>query len=199
MNNEIKLFLSWINEKKSTDSILKAVVAHLWFVTIHPFDDGNGRITRAITDMLLARSEDSSKRFYSMSAQICVGRNKYYEILEKTQKGNLDITEWIVWFLNCMEKSIQNTDKILSSVLKKEKFWEIHADQNLSERQRKLINRLLDGSEGNMTSSRWANIGKCSQDSAARDIQDLMKRKILKKNPGGGRSTSYSLNGVKEE
>ena len=174
-------------------------MAHLWFVTIHPFDDGNGRITRAITDMLLARSEDSSKRFYSMSAQICVERNKYYEVLEKTQKGTLDITEWVVWFLNCMERSLQNSDKILSSVLKKAKFWENNADQTFSERQRKLINRLLDGFEGNMTSSRWANIGKCSQDSAARDIQDLIKRKILKKNPGGGRSTSYSLYAFKEE
>lgn len=199
LNNEMKLFLSWFNEKKSTDSILKAAMAHLWFVTIHPFDDGNGRITRAITDMLLARSEDSSKRFYSMSAQICVERNKYYEVLEKTQKGTLDITEWIVWFLNCLEKSLQNSDKILSSVLKKAKFWENNADQTFSKRQRKLINRLLDGFEGNMTSSRWANIGKCSQDSAARDIHDLIKRKILKKNPGGGRSTSYSLNGIKEE
>ena len=199
LNNEMKLFLSWFNKKKSTDSILKAAVAHLWFVTIHPFDDGNGRITRAITDMLLARSEDSSKRFYSMSAQICIERNKYYAVLEKTQKGTLDITEWIIWFLNCMERSLQNSDKILSSVLKKAKFWEIHANQTFSERQRKLINRLLDGFEGNMTSSRWANIGKCSQDSAARDIQDLIKMKIIKKNQGGGRSTSYSLLDFKEE
>ena len=198
LKNEMKLFLNWFNEKKSTDSILKAAVAHLWFVTIHTFDDGNGRITRAITDMLLARSEDSSKRFYSMSAQICVERNKYYEVLEKTQKGTLDITEWIVWFLNCMDRSLQSSDKILSSVLKKSKFWESHADQTFSERQRKLINRLLDGFEGNLTSSRWANIGKCSQDTATRDIQDLIKRKILKKNPSGGRSTSYSLTGIKE-
>lgn len=193
LNSEMKLFLKWLNEKKTTDSILKAAVAHLWFVTIHPFEDGNGRITRAITDMLLARSEDSSKRFYSMSAQICVERKSYYEILAKTQKGNLDITEWILWFLTCMERALQNADKILSLIMQKAKFWENHTDQSFSERQRKLINRLLDGFEGKMTSSRWAAIGKCSQDSASRDIQNLIERKILNKNPEGGRSTSYSL------
>ena len=190
---ETKLFLYWFNEKKATDSILKAAVAHLWFVTLHPFDDGNGRITRAISDMLLARSEESSKRFYSLSSQISAERKSYYDILERTQKGDLDITDWIDWFLNCMEKAIHDAEKVLSSVLKKAKFWERHSKQSLSERQRKLINRLLDGFEGNMTSSRWATIGKCSQDSATRDIQNLIERKILKKNPGGGRSTSYSL------
>ncbi len=196
LKSEMKLFLDWLNEKKATDSILKAAVAHLWFVTLHPFDDGNGRITRAITDMLLARSENSSKRFYSISAQICTDRKSYYEILEKTQKGNLDITDWVEWFLTCMERALENADKVLSSVMKKAKFWENHASQSFSERQRKLVNRLFDGFEGNMTSSRWATIGKCSQDSAMRDIQDLMERKILKKNPGGGRSTSYSLMGA---
>lgn len=196
LNSEMKLFLNWFEAKKTTDSILKAAVSHLWFVTIHPFDDGNGRITRAITDMLLARSEDSSKRFYSMSSQICADRKNYYEALEKSQKGNLDITEWILWFLMCMEKALQNADKILSLVMKKTKFWEYNANQSLSDRQRKLVNRLLDGFEGNMTSSRWASIGKCSQDTATRDIQDLIKRKILKKNLGGGRSTSYSLVGL---
>ena len=199
LNKEMKLFLNWLNEKKTTDSILKAAVAHLWFVTIHPFDDGNGRIARAITDMLLARSEDSSKRFYSLSAQICAERKSYYEILEKTQKGTLDITEWILWFLTCMDRALLNADKVLHLVMKKVKFWENYANQSFSERQRKLINRLLDGFEGNMTSSRWASIGKCSQDSATRDIQNLIERKILKKNMGGGRSTSYSLRGFKKE
>ena len=193
LQSEMKLFLNWINKKKVTDSILKAAVAHLWFLTLHPFDDGNGRIARAITDLLLARSEQSSKRFYSISAQICAERKSYYEILEKTQKGSLDLTEWILWFLSCMEKALQNADKVLSSVMKKAKFWENRSGESFSERQRKLLNRLLDGFEGNMTSSRWASIGKCSQDSATRDIQDLIRKNILKRNPGGGRSTSYSL------
>lgn len=193
IKKEMKVFLKWFNNKKAEDSILKAAIAHLWFVTIHPFDDGNGRITRAITDMLLARSEDSSKRFYSMSAQICAERKKYYEILESIQKGSLDITPWIVWFLSCMERALQNADHVFLSVMKKVKFWEINADEFFNERQRKLINRLLDGFDGNMTAKRWAAIGKCSHDTANRDIQDLIKIKILKQNPGGGRSTSYSL------
>lgn len=190
---EMKKFLKWFNDQKVEDSILKAAIAHLWFVTIHPSDDGNGRITRAITDLLLARSEDSSKRFYSISAQICIERKKYYEILESTQRGTLDITPWIEWFLFCMERALQNADQVLLSVMQKAKFWELHAGEPFNERQRKLLNRLLDGFEGNMTTKRWATIGKCSHDTAIRDIQELIKRKILKQNPGGGRSTSYSL------
>lgn len=193
LQKEMKIFLKWFNEQKVEDSILKAAVAHLWFVTIHPFDDGNGRITRAITDMCLARSEDSSKRFYSISAQVCVERKKYYEILESTQSGTLDITPWIVWFLSCMERALQNADQVLLSVMQKVKFWESRAGESFNERQRKLVNRLLNGFEGNMTTKRWATIGKCSHDTAIRDIQELIKRKMLKQNPGGGRSTSYSL------
>lgn len=190
---EMRLFLTWFNGKKSRDSILRAGVAHLWFVTIHPFDDGNGRIARAIADMSLARSEDSPKRFYSMSAQICAERKTYYDILESTQKGDLDITDWLEWFLNCLGRAIEGAETILATVLLKARFWEAHGNERFNDRQRKLINRLFDGFEGKFTSSKYAAIGKCSQDTASRDIEDLLERKILKKNSGGGRSTSYSM------
>lgn len=197
LNKEMRVFLAWFNKKEnSTDPVIKAGIAHLWFVTIHPFDDGNGRIARAISDMALARSESSPRRFYSMSAQISSERKAYYEILEATQKGDLDITDWLEWFLGCLGRAIDGTDASLSMVLQKARFWEKYSGESFNERQRKIINRLLDGFEGKLTSSKWATLGKCSQDTASRDIDDLVERGILMKNPGGGRSTSYSLAGA---
>lgn len=186
-------FLAWFNGEQGIDPVLKAGVAHLWFVTIHPFDDGNGRIARAIADMQLARSEESPQRFYSMSAQIRQERKAYYEILERTQKGDLDITEWLMWFLACLSRAFDGAEEILAGVLKKARFWEKHAGDPLNDRQRDMLNRLLDGFEGKLTSSKWAKIEKCSPDTALRDITDLLKRGILVRDEGGGRSTSYSL------
>jgi Fic family protein len=175
------------------DTVLKAAIAHLWFVTIHPFDDGNGRIARAIADMQLARADGSRQRFYSMSAQIQRERNVYYEILEKTQKGDLDITKWLVWFVECLDRAISLSEENLSGVTQKAKFWEAHRGAALNERQRKMLNKLMDGFEGTLTSSKWAKIVKCSPDTALRDIQDLIEKRILQKEEGGGRSTSYKI------
>ena len=186
-------FLDWFENEHEIDLVLKAAIAHLWFVTIHPFDDGNGRITRAITDMTLARSDKSVRRFYSMSAQIRVERKQYYEKLEITQKGNSDITEWILWFLQCLINAIDSTEEILSKILHKAEFWKNHSTTILNDRQQKIINRLLDGFDGKLTTSKWAKINKCSQDTALRDIQDLMKKDILQKEASGGRSTNYEL------
>jgi Fic family protein len=193
VSGEMREFLTWFNGKDSTDAVLKAGIAHLWFVTIHPFDDGNGRIARAIADMALARSENSPQRFYSMSAQIRVERKAYYDILEATQKDDLDITEWLEWFLACLGRAIDGAETTLAAVLKKARFWETHAGEPFNERQRKVLNRLLDGFEGKLTSSKWATLGKSSQDTASRDIDDLLERGILVKDAAGGRSTSYSL------
>lgn len=190
---EMELLINWIETESAIDQVLKAAIAHLWFVTIHPFEDGNGRITRAITEMLLARSDKSVKRFYSMSAQIRLDRKAYYEQLEKTQKGNSDITNWIVWFLECLTNSFHSTKETLAKTLKKADFWKTHASTILNERQQKMINRLLDGFVGKLTTSKWGKICKCSQDTALRDIQDLMKKNILKKEASGGRSTNYEL------
>ncbi|MFH1116659.1 MAG: Fic family protein [Pseudomonadota bacterium] len=186
-------FLKWFNTMTDIDPVLKAALAHLWFVTIHPFDDGNGRIARAISDMCLARSEQSPQRFYSMSAQIRLERNAYYDILERTQKGDLDITPWLDWFLGCLDRAFDGAEVVLGSVLKKARFRAIHAGAPLNDRQRKVLNRLLEGFEGKMTSSKWAKLAKCSQDTALRDINDLLDRGILAKDAAGGRSTSYSL------
>lgn len=186
-------FLEWFNGAQGLDPVLKAGAAHLWFVTIHPFEDGNGRIARAIADMQLARSEGSPQRFYSMSAQIRQERKAYYEILEATQKGDLDITQWLGWFLACLSRAFDGAEIILAGVLTKARFWEKHAGDPLNERQRDMLNRLLDGFEGKLTSSKWARIEKCSPDTALRDICDLLERGMLVKDPGGGRSTSYSL------
>ena len=191
--DEMAAFLRWFEDKATIDPVLKAGIAHLWFVTIHPFEDGNGRIARAIADLALARSENSAQRFYSMSSQIRVERNAYYEILERTQKGDLDITPWLTWFLDCLDRAIDGADVILASVLQKAEFWDTHAGAAMNERQQKLVNRLLDGFEGKLTSSKWAKIAKCSQDTALRDIDDLVKKGVLEKEPGGGRSTSYAL------
>jgi Fic family protein len=165
----------------------------LWFVTIHPFDDGNGRIARTIADMALARSEQSPQRFYSMSAQIRLERKAYYDVLEATQKGDLDITAWLEWFLDCLHRAIEGTEQTLAGVIQKARFWETFKVHPLHERQRKVINRLLDGFEGKMTSSKWAVLTKSSPDTALRDINDLISKGILVREPGGGRSTSYAL------
>jgi Fic family protein len=193
LDAEMQAFLHWFNGQDDTDPVLRAALAHLWFVTIHPFEDGNGRIARAIADMSLARSEESTQRFYSMSAQIRIERNAYYDILESTQKGDLDITPWMEWFLGCLDRAFDGTGNTLAVVFKKADFWKKHSAAKLNERQRDIINRLLDGFEGKLTSSKWAMIEKCSPDTALRDIADLVERGILKKDEGGGRSTSYSL------
>lgn len=193
LESEIEVFINWVNEENEVDQVLKAGIAHLWFVTLHPFDDGNGRIARALADMLLARSENTIQRFYSMSAQIRKERNRYYEILEKTQKSSLDITEWLLWFLNCHQRAIDNSDEMLEGILKKAQFWQNHSDIHFNERQKNIINRLFDGFEGKLTSSKWAKLSKCSQDSANRDLLDLVEKDILIKQ-GAGRSTHYSLN-----
>lgn len=190
---EMRAFLAWFNTGETVDPVLGAAVAHLWFVTIHPFEDGNGRIARAIADMALARSEQSPRRFYSMSAQIRVERKAYYDILESTQKGDLDITPWVQWFLGCLDRAFAGAEVTLASVLAKARFWDAHAQAAISDRQRAILNRLLGGFEGKLTSSKYATLAKCSQDTAARDIDDLVKRGILVKDAAGGRSTSYSL------
>lgn len=193
LNQEMHEFLSWFNANESLDEVMKAAIAHLWYVTIHPFEDGNGRIARAIADMALARSDNSPQRFYSMSAQIRVERKAYYDVLERTQKGDLDIMAWLEWFLGCLGRAFDGAEIILGSVLKKARFWDTHGGEQFNERQRKILNRLMDGFEGKLTSSKWAALGKCSQDTASRDIDDLVKRAILVKDAAGGRSTSYSL------
>lgn len=192
---EMRAFLKWFEDKKSSDidPVLKAGLAHFWFVTIHPFEDGNGRIARAIADMALARSENTSQRFYSISAQIQRERNKYYDCLEETQKGDLDITAQLEWFLGCLDRAFAGAEETLGDVLAKAKFWEKHAGAALNERQRLVINRLLDGFEGKLTSSKWAKLTKSSLATAGRDIDDLEAKGILTKNAAGGRSTSYSL------
>lgn len=190
---EMKRFLQWFNQENGIDLVIKAAIAHLWFVTIHPFQDGNGRITRALTDMLLARSDKSTQRFYSMSAQIRIERKEYYHILEKTQKGDLDITEWIKWFLSCLINALNATEKILIRVLVKADFWNKHSKTIINERQKKVLNKLLDEFEGKLTSMKWAKITKCSKDTAIRDINDLISKDILQKETAGGRSTNYEL------
>ena len=193
VSKEMKAFLKWFAKPGETDGLLVAGLAHLWFVTIHPFDDGNGRIARAIADMALARAEGTGQRFYSMSAQIRRERNDYYQMLEQTQKGSLDVTAWQEWFLSCLLRAIEGTQETLGFVLNKARFWERFAKEPLNERQIKVVNRLLDGFEGKLTTSKWAKLTKCSQDTAYRDILDLVERGALRKDPGGGRSTSYSL------
>ena len=193
LTREMHDFLQWFNARPDIDPVLKAAIAHLWFVTIHPFDDGNGRIARAISDMALARSEKTAQRFYSMSSQIRKERTAYYGILESTQKGGLDISEWLEWFLDCLDRAFDGAETLLAGVLAKARFWETYAGVDLNGRQRMVVSRLLDGLEGKLTSSKWAKLAKCSQDTAGRDIDDLMKRGILIKNAAGGRSTSYSL------
>ena len=196
VKQEMDKFLKWLNfENDKIDSVIKAAIAHFWFVTIHPFDDGNGRIARAISDMLLSRSDESKQRFYSMSAQILKERKKYYETLEKTQRNiNSDITIWLNWFLNCLKNTLFASEKILQSVLHKADFWSRNAKTTFNDRQIKMLNKLLDGDfRGKLQSSKWAKICKCSQDTAIRDIKDLIEKNILSQCEAGGRSINYTL------
>lgn len=193
IESEMKLFLDWLSTNHNEDSVIKAGIAHLWFLSIHPFEDGNGRIARAITDMLLAKSDGMPQRFYSMSSQINKERKGYYEILEKTQKGTLDITNWLAWFLNCLKGALSSSENVLEKVIQKHEFWNKNGSRLQNDRQKLLLNKLLDGFEGKLNSSKWAKIAKCSSDTALRDIQDLIHKGILKKSEGGGRSTSYEL------
>ena len=195
LDAEMQSFLDWFDTPHDGDPVIKVAIAHLWFVTIHPFDDGNGRIARAVADMALARSEQSPQRFYSMSAQIRLERNAYYDMLETTQKGTLDITGWIRWFLECLERAFEGADRVLAKVLTKAAFWRKHADASFNARQHDMLNRLLDGFTGKLTSSKWAKIERCSPDTALRDITDLLSRGILEREDAGGRSTSYRLTG----
>jgi Fic family protein len=194
LGGEMKAFLDWYEGAAPIDPVLKSALAHLWFVTIHPFDDGNGRIARAIADMSLARSENSSQRFYSVSAQIRKDRDAYYDILEATQKqSDGNVTPWFKWYLDCLDRAFEGADETLSAVLKKAKFWETHAAANFNARQRDMINRLHEGFFGVLNTSKWARMEKCSPDTALRDITELVQLGVLKKDPGGGRSTTYSL------
>ncbi|MET4142515.1 Fic family protein [Pedobacter sp. UYP1] len=189
---EMKKFIAWVNSDQNLDPVTKAAIAHIWFVTIHPFDDGNGRMTRAITDMLLARADQTENRFYSMSAQLQKDRNYYYETLEQTQKGSMDITAWINWFLDCLYRAMDSTDVILDAIRIRTLFWEANRNTVFNVRQQKIVQLLLDGFFGNLTVSKWSKITKSSKDTALRDIQDLIKKNILLQQ-GAGRSTNYKL------
>lgn len=191
--DEMGRFLTWVNEADRTDAVLRAALAHLWFVTIHPFDDGNGRIARAIADWQLARSEGTAQRFYSMSAQLNHERDDYYGILERTQRGTLDVTPWLEWFLGCLGRAFDGTGTTLEAVMRKARFWERAARLTIGPRQRLVLNRLLDGFTGKLTTRKWAVLARSSHDTALRDIRGLVDQGLLKKDEGGGRSTSYSL------
>ena len=201
LKKEMSAFLKWVNtgskpgagSEKLLDPLIKAGLAHFWFVTLHPFDDDNGRIARAIADLLLARSDGSPQRFYSMSAQIRIERKRYYDILERSQRGSLDVTEWLAWFLACLQRALVASEETLSAVLGKHRFWQTHAKTILNPRQVKVLNKLLDGFDGNLTSSKYAKLTKSSQDTASRDLTDLVAKKVLKKGRAGGRSTHYVL------
>ena len=190
---ETNRFLDWVNGTPNEPPLIRAGLGHLWFVTLHPFDDGNGRIARAIGDLLLARADGSPQRFYSLSAQVQREREAYYDILERTQKGSLDVTEWLVWFLDTLHRAVDQAQSTLDAVLAKAHFWQRWAAMPLNERQVKLLNKVLDGLESKLTSSKWAAIAKCSPDTALRDINDLVARGVLRKAEAGGRSTSYEL------
>ena len=190
---EMDEFLNWFNNDTKLDMVLKAAIAHFRFIIIHPFDDGNGRIARALSDLLLARSDNSSQRFYSLSSQILVERKIYYDILQKVQYSNGDITEWLIWFLNCLYRSLITTEETIQKVLHKAEFWDKHKNTILNGRQRLMLNKLFDGFEGKLKSSKWAKITKCSSDTALRDIKDLIDKGILQHEESGGRSTNYKL------
>lgn len=193
LSKEMSVFLSWFNGEPSIDPVIKSGIAHLWFLTLHPFEDGNGRIARAIADMALSLAERSKRRFYSMSNQIREERKSYYQLLEDTQKGLMDITAWLTWYLGCLERSIQAAETSLDFVVRKSNFWTVHATTSLNERQRKVLQKLLEGFQGKLTSSKWASLAGCSQDTAIRDINDLIDKQIIEKAEAGGRSTSYQL------
>lgn len=191
--SEMERFVSWFNDSSAVDDVLKAAIAHLWFVSIHPFDDGNGRIARALTDMLLARSENCCKRFYSVSARMKVMQKEYYDVLERTQHGDGDITEWILWFLFCFEQALDVTEDTMSAVMRKAEFWERNRNVAFNDRQRKLLNMQFDEFFGKLTTGKWAKIAKCSSDTALNDINDLIAKGVLRKALEGGRSTNYVL------
>jgi len=193
LETEMTTFLNWFEGTHDTDRVIKAALAHLWFVMIHPFEDGNGRIARAVADLALARSELSGQRYYSMSAQILKEKNSYYDVLEKTGKGTVDVTLWISWFLRCLDRALAGAEATIDQVVAKAKFWDRIADVEINERQRLMLNKLLDGFEGKLTTVKWSKIAKCSHDTALRDIQDLIGKSVLEMDPAGGRSSSYSL------
>ena len=193
LEEEMKRFFTWFNEKRDTEGLLRAGLTHLWFVTIHPFEDGNGRIARAIAERALAQSEDSGQRFYSVSSQIRQERTQYYDSLESAQKGDLDVTDWFVWFLGCFSRAIDGAEKATATVLRKADFWQNYAREHFIDRQKAMLNRHLDGFEGNLTAKKWAKITKVSIPTAQRDINDLVERGILRRNPGGSKNTSYDL------
>ncbi|MBT7996044.1 MAG: Fic family protein [Bacteroidetes bacterium] len=193
VKSEMDKFLNWFNDEVKIDLVMKAAIAHLWFIIIHPFDDGNGRIARAISDLLLTRAENSPERFYSMSSQILVERKRYYEVLQKVQHSNGNISEWLTWFLQCLKNALLETENTMQRTLRKAEFWKIHENTALNERQRLILNKLLDGFEGKLKSSKWAKTAKCSPDTALRDIKGLLEKGILQQEKAGGRSTNYEL------
>ena len=205
LDTETNRFLVWVNTATHEPSLINAGLAHLWLVTLHPFDDGNGRIARAVGDLFLARADGSPQRFYSLSAQIQRDRKAYYEILERTQKQSLDVTDWLAWFLDALHRAVDQAQHTLDAVMLKTRFWQQWAAEGaapFNERQVKLVNRLLDGFEGKLTNSKWAAIARCSPDTALRDITNLLARGVLRKSDAGGRSTSYEINnpsGAKRE
>lgn len=193
VKKEMDVFLNWFNKETEIDDVLKAAIAHFWFIIIHPFDDGNGRIARAISDMLLARAEKSTQRFYSLSNQILIEKKRYYDVLQKVQHSSGEIKDWLDWFLNCLLRSLENADDTLKLVFKKADFWDKNQETVLNSRQRIMLNKMFDGFEGKLKSSKWAKITKCSADTALRDIKDLIEKGILKQEELGGRSTNYDL------
>ena len=193
VKNEMNHFLNWFNEETKIDQVMKAAIAHFWFIIIHPFDDGNGRIARAITDLLLARADNSTERYYSMSSHIMIERKQYYAVLQKAQHKSGDITEWLSWFLQCLKNALVGTELTLHKILRKTEFWKIHETTPINERQRLMLNKVLDGFDGKLKSSKWAKIAKCSTDTALRDINNLIEKGILCKEQEGGRSVNYEL------
>ncbi len=193
LDGEVRTFLDWFNRRSEPEGLLRVGLAHLWFVTIHPFEDGNGRIARAIADQALAQSEGSGQRFYSVSAQIRKERSDYYRMLERSQKGALDVTDWLAWFLQCFSRALDGTEATCDKVLRKADFWQRYARENFGKRHKMVLNRLLDGFEGKLTTRKWAAIAKCSIPTAQRDINELIERGILRRNPGGSKNTSYDL------
>jgi Fic family protein len=193
IEEEMEGFLAWFNGKPTAEGLLRAGLAHLWFVTIHPFEDGNGRIARAIADQALAQSENVGQRFYSVSSQIRAERNHYYDSLERTQRGDVDVTDWLLWFLGCFSRAIDGAQTIMASVLQRAEFWQRHADEKFVDRQREILNRYMQGFEGKLTAKKWATMTKVSIPTAQRDISDLVERGVLRRNPGGSKNTSYDL------
>jgi Fic family protein len=193
VKEEMDRFLMWFNSETKMDLVIKVAIAHFWFIIIHPFEDGNGRIARALSDMLLSRSDEAPYRYYSMSSQILMDRKRYYEILQRSQHGDGEITEWLDWFLNCMYRALEVSQELIRNVLQKSIFWDNHKETDFNARQRLMLNKLLDGMDGKLKSSKWAKMAKCSADTALRDIKDLIEKGILEQEVSGGRSTNYKL------